>query len=178
MTLVNEVGDVVLTDPHAMRALADPAKLALLERLRRRGPANAAELSPDAQRRLEELERFGLVSRDGDRWNAVGKGFVFEVPDDREGQAAARELSSTLMSRSLDVPARWLADDERRLELDWVRAAGLFKARVRVTADELRDLQEGLERLLEPYITRDLGAAPAARHAQVVAYFLPEAGPS
>jgi hypothetical protein len=45
-----------------------------------------------------------------------------------------------------------------------------------VTADELRDLQEGLERLLEPMITRDPGAVPAgARKARVLAYFLPEA---
>jgi hypothetical protein len=172
---VNVVGDLVLTDPEAMRALAEPARLALLDRVRREGPATAVELSAETAE-LEELKRHGLVTCGDDRWEAVGKGFVFELPDDPEGQAAARELSSAMMARYLELPERWIADDEPRLEADWARAAGLFNARVAVTADELRGLQDGLERLLEPLIAREPAAAPAgARPARILAYFLPEA---
>jgi DNA-binding transcriptional ArsR family regulator len=172
---VNAVGDLVLTEPEVMRALAEPGRLDLLDRVRREGPATADELAASTTE-LEELERHGLVTRGDGRWEAVGKGFVFELPEDPAGQGAARALSNAMMARYLRLPERWVVDDEPRLEPEWARAAGLFNARVTVTADELRDLQEGLERLLEPFITRDPGAVPTgARQARVLAYFLPDA---
>jgi DNA-binding transcriptional ArsR family regulator len=176
-SLVNRVGDLVITDPEAMRALADPFRLALLDRLRREGPATAAELSSkqDVRSHLRELETFGLVSRDGERWHVVGKGFVFEIPDDREGQAAARKLSTVMMLRYADLPRRWIEDSEPDLELEWVRAAGLFNARMSVTPDELRGIQEGLEHLLEPFLSREADDAPAeARQVRILSYFMPE----
>jgi DNA-binding transcriptional ArsR family regulator len=173
----NSVGDLVLTDPGAMRALAEPARLALLDRLRREGPATAAELggAPALEGDLRELERFGLVARgDGDRWSAVARGFVFEIPDDAEGQAAGRQLSRAMLLHYAEVPRQWVVDDEPGLELDWVRAAGLLNARVLLTSDELRDLQDGLERLLEPFIRREPGDVPAeARRVRILSYFLP-----
>jgi hypothetical protein len=177
MPEVNSVGDLVLTDPQAMRALADPVRLGLLDRLRRAGPATAAELDgADTNVHLQELERFGLVTHQGNRWSAVAKGFVFEIPDDPEGQAAARKLSSVMMLNYVDLPRRWVADDEPRLKLDWARAAGLFNARLTLTPEELRGLQEGLERLIEPLITREADDVPDhAGPVRVLAYFLPEA---
>ena len=178
MPRLNELGDLVLDDPGALRALADPARLALLDRLRRDGPATAAELSAD-EGDLRELARFGLVANDAaaePRWEVVGKGFVFEIPEDPEGQAAARELSNVMFLGSVDLPGRWVADEEPRLELDRARSAGLLNARVSVTADELRDLQDALERLLEPFITRDAELLPAgAAPARILSYFMPEA---
>ena len=46
MASTNSYGDFELTDPKAMRALAHPVRLALLERLQRHGPATASQLSP------------------------------------------------------------------------------------------------------------------------------------
>jgi hypothetical protein len=46
MPEVNLVGDVVLTDPRAMRVLADASRLALHDLLRPHGPATADELAP------------------------------------------------------------------------------------------------------------------------------------
>jgi hypothetical protein len=117
---------------------------------------------------LRELEAYRFVSRDaaaGDanesRWHAVAKGFVFEIPDDPAGEAAARGLSNVTYLSYVDLPRRWVADDEPRLPLEWVRAAGLFNARVTVTPDELRGIQEGVERLLAPFIRRGAANAPA-----------------
>jgi DNA-binding transcriptional ArsR family regulator len=182
MPELNAVGDLVLTNPQAMRALADPVRLALHDRLRRQGPATAAELAPhvDAtepavEEHLRKLEASGLVTG-GDRWEAVGKGFVFEIPDEAEGQAAARELSRVMLLQYVDLPRRWVAEDEPRLALDWARAAGLFNARVTVTPDELRGLQEELEGFLEPFLTRELADRPAdASEVRILGYFLPEA---
>jgi hypothetical protein len=80
--------------------------------------------------------------------------------------------------RSVDLPRRWVADVEPQLELEWVRAAGLFNARVMVTPDELRSIQEGLERLLEPFTTRTSDDVPAAAaRVRILSYFMPEAAP-
>jgi DNA-binding transcriptional ArsR family regulator len=177
---LSSAGDLVLTDPGAMRALADPARLALHDRLRREGPATAAELSShDAavEDHLRELERFGLVERvEKERWQAIGKGVFFELAGDEEQRAAARELSKAMFSQYVDLPREWATEDEPRLELDWARAAGLVNARVTMTANELRDIQAALERLLDPFITRvPDDVAAGARPVRVLSYFMPEA---
>ena len=179
---VNGVGDLELTDPAAMRALADPARLALFDRVRR-GPATERALSESLQEteqvihaHLSELEAHGLVSQHDGEWRSAAKGFVFEIPDDPDGQTAARRLSTVMMLDYGDLPGSWVADSEPRLELDWVRAAGLFNARVTLTPDELRGVQEALEDVLAPFLTREPGAAPAeARPVRILAYFLPDA---
>jgi hypothetical protein len=179
---VNTVGDLELTDPAAMRALAEPTRLAVFDRIRRE-PATVpaqAELvqAPAAAVRdhLAELERHRLAFRDGDEWRPVARGFVFEIPEDPEGQAAARALTTVMMLAYDDLPRRWVADSEPRLELDWARAAGLFHARVALTPDELRGVQEGLEGVLAPFLTRDPDDAPPdTRPVRILGYFLPEA---
>jgi DNA-binding transcriptional ArsR family regulator len=178
---VNAVGDFELTDPAAMRALADPIRLALFDRVRR-APASAATLAesldeeePVVYAHLSGLEAHGLVSLEDGMWRSPAKGFVFEIPEDAEGQAAARRLSALMMLSYDDLPRRWVAEVEPDLDLGWVRASGLFNARVALTPDELRGVQEGLERVLEPFLTREAGAAPAeARSVRILAYFLPE----
>jgi hypothetical protein len=81
-----------------------------------------------------------------------------------------------MLLRYVDLPRRWVAEDEPRLALDWARAAGLFNARVTLTPDELRGLQEGLERLLEPLLTREPADRPAeASQVRILGYFMPEA---
>ena len=64
----NRFGDMEITDPKAMRALAHPVRLAILERLQRHGPATATQLSPHvgatpsvASWHLRHLAGFGLV---------------------------------------------------------------------------------------------------------------------
>jgi DNA-binding transcriptional ArsR family regulator len=183
MPELNPVGDLVLTDPRAMRALADPTRLALHDRLRQKGPATAAELAGhvDAseaaiEEHLRALEAVELVTRGHSGWEAVGKGFVFEIPDDPAGQTAARELSRVMFLQYVDLPRRWAAEEESRLGVDWARAAGLFNARVTVTPDELRGIQQRLEELLEPFLIRKADQWPAdARRVRILGYFLPEA---
>jgi hypothetical protein len=115
---LNAVGDLVLDSPEALRAIADPERLALLDRLRRHGPATSAELGDEQA--LEKLEAVGFVTRDGDRWSAVGKGIYFEIPDEPEGQQAARELTRILLLREAERPKRWVEDDEPELPVEWL----------------------------------------------------------
>jgi DNA-binding transcriptional ArsR family regulator len=192
MSVRSRLDDIQLTDPRAMRALAHPVRLAILERLQRYGPATASELAPEvgatpsvASWHLRHLAGFGLVG-DADpsadrrerRWQAVARGFAFEVPDDAsetERRSAARMLSSQMFQRAADVPARWLGEVEPGLEPGWRRAAGVANTRVVVSAEELAAIEDGIERVLAPYVTRDTSERPpAARGVRLLRYLLPE----
>ena len=180
MTELNAVGDVVLTDPAAMRALAP--RLALHDGLRRASAATTGELAQllgsdasDVLRDLEALEEVGLVERRAETgWVAVGTGVFFEIPDEPEGQSAARQLSDAMYLQYADIPRRWVDDDEPRLTLDWARAAGLLQVGLSITPDELRAIQAALEQVLEPYLTRQPAEVPeGAARVRFLAYFMP-----
>jgi predicted transcriptional regulator len=186
---LNAVGDLILTDPRELRALADPMRLTLFDLVRRHGPATSAELGRrteqnrvSVEEHLRELESVGLVEQavadGGDvSWTTSVNGIYFEIPDEPEGQHAARALSNVMLAKYADLPAAWVREEEPKLELDWARAAGLFNARVDLTAEELRGIQADLERLLEPFTTRSSHDVPAGAAAvRILAYFLPEAG--
>ncbi len=185
MPEVNAVGDLILTTPEEFQALADPLAIALTDRLRRTVPAATADLAEQldepassVDRKLRELERVGIVTSAEDGWRTVADGFIFEIPDDAEGQAAARELTKVMLLHYVDVPRQWVAGDEPGLDLQWARAAGLFNARPALTPDELRDVQWKLDELLAPYLTRGDDDCPAdARRVRILAYFLPAATP-
>jgi hypothetical protein len=183
MPEINAVGDLVLTEAKEFQALADPIALQLTDRLRRDAPADAAALAADlgapetnVEAHLAELERAGIVTRAEDGWRPIAKGFVFEIPSDPEHQAAARQLSNVMLLQYVDLPRQWVADTEPRLELDWARASGLFNARLALTPDELQALQQDLEELLAPYLTRQpTSLPPEARDVRILGYFMPEA---
>ncbi|MGW4879385.1 ArsR/SmtB family transcription factor [Streptomyces sp. NPDC004262] len=188
----NRLGDIEITDPQAMRALAHPVRLAILERLQRHGPATATQLAPDVGAtpsvtswHLRHLASFGLV-RDAEpgpdrrqrRWEAVARGFRFEAPedpDDEEGWSAARVLSREMFLRSGDLPNRWAAEVEPKLEPVWRRLAGLANTRVVVSTVELAAIEDAIERILAPYVMRDEAARPDdARGVRLLRYALPE----
>jgi DNA-binding transcriptional ArsR family regulator len=180
---LNAVGDLVLREAEEMRALADPLRLRLFDVVRREGPATTAALAeqvgedaPTTERHLGELESLGFIELDEGRWSTPARGIYFEIPEHGEDeQRAARTLSSVMLAAAAELPARWVSDAEPSLSNDWALAAGLFNARVELTPDELREIQEGMERLLEPFTTREPGdRPPAAAPVRVLAFFLPE----
>lgn len=188
----NPLGDVVITDPMAMRALAHPVRLAILDLLRRNGPASATELAPAlgaspsvTSWHLRHLASFGMV-RDSEpsadrryrRWEAVGRGYRFEVPedpDDVEARSAARLLSKQMFLRAGEVPARWLDGTEPGLDPAWRRLAGVSNTRMIVSTGELTAILAELENVLAPYVTRDAAdRPPASRGVRLMRYVLPD----
>ncbi|MFE5097611.1 ArsR/SmtB family transcription factor [Streptomyces sp. NPDC056638] len=188
----NRLGDIEITDPQAMRALAHPVRLAILDHLQRHGPATATQLAPDVGAtpsvtswHLRHLAGFGLV-RDSEpgpdrrqrRWEAVARGFRFETPQDpadEEGRSAARVLSQQMFRRHADLPSRWAAEVEPELDPAWRRLAGLAYTRVVVSAEELAAIEDGIERILAPYVTRDPAERPTdGRGVRLMRYVLPE----
>ena len=184
---LNAVGDLVLTDSNELRALADPQRLTLFDVVRREGPATSSTLAQRLDRdaawideNLGALEGLGLVESDAGaagevRWSAAVRGIYFEIPDDPEGQAAARALSGVMMAKYAELPASWVRDQEPQLDVEWARAAGLFNARIDLTPAELQTIQERLERLLEPFTTRSPAETPStAAPVRILAFFMPE----
>ena len=184
MPHVNELGDLEITDPRAMHTLAHPVRLTIFERLQRQGSATAAELAANAGttpsaagRHLRQLAQHGLVVRSDGMWKAVGTGVHFEPADDDASQAAYRALANQLFLRADELPRRWLIEDEPRLEGDWRRVSGLSNAGMMMTVDEASDLDAQMEKLLEPYVTRDPSDAPGdARRVRWLRYVMPEPG--
>ncbi|MFC9119247.1 ArsR/SmtB family transcription factor [Streptomyces sp. NPDC057067] len=194
MNSPNHLGDIEITDPQAMRALAHPVRLAILDHLQRHGPATATQLAPHVGAtptvtswHLRHLAGFGLI-RDSEpgpdrrqrRWEAVARGFRFESPQDpadEEGRSAARVLSQQMFLRRADVPNRWADEVEPGLDTTWRRLAGLADTRVVVSADELAAIEDGIERVLAPYVMRDPEDRPAdSRGVRLMRYVLPEDG--
>ncbi|MEY9946174.1 ArsR/SmtB family transcription factor [Kitasatospora sp. GAS1066B] len=186
----NHYGDLEITDPQAMRALAHPVRLAILERLQRHGPATATQLSPDVGAtpsvtswHLRHLAGFGLV-RDAEpgpdrrqrRWEAVASGFRYgPVPGDEGGTAAARLLAQHMFLRYADLPQRWITEVEPELAPEWRELGGLSNTRVMLSIEELAAVEDAIERVLAPYVTRDPAERPAdARGVRLMRYVLPE----
>jgi DNA-binding transcriptional ArsR family regulator len=182
---LNAVGDFVVTRVDELLALAHPVRLDLFDLVRRQGPlavdvaADRLGLSAEAaSSHLRALGDAGLIDRDGaGEWSTDARGIYFEITDEPEAQRAARQLSNTMLVKYASPPSEWVRTVEPQLDVTWARATGLFNARPELTPDELRRLQEDLERLLEPFINRRADDRPPdAAPVRITAYFLPEPG--
>jgi DNA-binding transcriptional ArsR family regulator len=139
--------------------------------------ATVLGLSSDAaSSHLRALAAAGLIDRNSaGGYTTEARGIYFEIPDEPEAQRAARELSNTMLVKYAALPSEWVRRTEPLLDVTWAREAGLFNARPELTPDELRQLQQELERLLEPFVNRPAEDRPAdAAPVRITAYFLPE----
>lgn len=180
---LNAVGDLVVTEVDELRALADPVRLDLFDLVRRESPLTVEDacdrlgLSADAATSgLRTLACAGLIEQGAaGEWSTEAKGIYFEIPDEPEAQRAARELSNTMLVKYASLPTEWVRWVEPSLDVTWARSAGLFNARPELAPDELRRLQEDLERLLAPFLNRSADERPRdAAPVRITAYFLPE----
>ena len=182
---LNAVGDLVVTEVDELLALADPVRLDLFDLVRREGPLAAADacerlgLSAEtSSSHLRTLADAGLIDRDAaGEWSTDARGIYFEIPDEPEAQRAARRLSNTMLVKYASPPSDWVRSVEPLLDVEWARATSLFNARPALAPDELRRLQEDLERLLEPFVNRPADERPPdAAPVRITAYFPPEPG--
>ena len=162
-------------DTAVMRAMAHPARLALLEHLRNGGPATATEcagvvgLSPSATSyHLRALARAGLVeaapSRGDGRerlWRiTAGRYAVTGVADlAPEGREAYRALLESLLAWD-DVRIRRYLSQLDAEPAEWQDAAFFMDSTLQVTAEELTTLSQAVYDLLEPYRKNRRGDLP------------------
>jgi DNA-binding transcriptional ArsR family regulator len=168
MSFVSPPG-TALRDPRALRALAHPARLAILEHLRSVGPATATECadvtgqSPSAcSYHLRALAKWGLVAEsDGHdrrerRWAAQGRFVVGDHDEPRRADVAAAEhqLAAQVLQRATARALAWMdASDEEPKE--WRDVTAISNAAVRVTPEELGALLEQIDALIAPYVASD-----------------------
>jgi hypothetical protein len=178
-----------------MRALAHPARIAILQHLVLDGPATAIEcaevagLSPSAcSYHLRALARYGFVGEDPASaadgrhrpWRASVVAISFgEDPDQPDAvQAAGRLLAASLQARIGEVRAQYL---ERASDYapEWRDVSGMRQDVLHVTAQELAAVRAEFAALLAGYRRLDLADRPAGTrrvHAvlDMVPWFDPE----
>jgi hypothetical protein len=193
MSLTNPFGDLQITDPQAMRALAHPVRLAILTFLQRNGPATATVLSPHVGAtpsvtswHLRHLAGSGLVTDadpaevPGDRrqrwWQAKARGFSVAMGDDAESVVAGRTLGDQLAAAAQTQVSEWIAEVGPRLPTEWQRVSGVSNTSVPLTAEELAALSARIDELIAPYVHRAEADAPeGARVVRILRHYLPGA---
>lgn len=168
------------TDPAAVRALAHPLRLRILDLLRFDGPSTATELgrqlgesSGSTSYHLRQLARYGFIeeaqARGGRqrRWRFRHRPVVLEG-----GGAGGRELLAELLSREAYALDRFLA--QRELSPEWDAASFFATRALRLTSAELAELRDGLEELLGRFRRAEVENAPTdAKPVSVLAFGYP-----
>ncbi|MEA2145330.1 MAG: hypothetical protein QOG59_917 [Solirubrobacteraceae bacterium] len=164
-----------ITDPRALRAMAHPLRLALLDRLMSFGEQTAAQCAEavgstasNCSYHLRILARVGLVepgtSSDGRErpWRATATGLEFGPSDPAQAPSAAtaaRALDELSLAREEELTRRALAEHDR-LPAAWQQAAAHSRYGLRLSASELAQLVGEIDRLVRPYIALTRGEAP------------------
>jgi DNA-binding transcriptional ArsR family regulator len=191
-TKPSDIADVLeLTDPRAMRALAHPARLAILEHLHASGSGNATECAREvggtpqaASYHLRALAKWGLIretaSADGreTRWEIAARSIKFASGDDSpEFRSAAKALGRRVLERDERAIEAYLEaeHDEPR---EWREAATFSSGSVHVTAEELAEIGERLHEVMKEYERSNEADRPeGARRVHVVFRAVPRVEP-
>lgn len=166
----------VIADPRALRALAHPLRLSLLDHLMAFGPQTASQCAQavgstasNCSYHLRSLARFGLVESmegaDGRErpWRSVATGLQFGTegagPQDTAVSLAERVLAHDRIDRGAQLAHRAL-DEADTFSAEWREAMGSASYALRMTPAELSALGEKLDALIRPYIALTRGGAP------------------
>jgi DNA-binding transcriptional ArsR family regulator len=164
---VSSEGLLKITDPSVMRALAHPARIAIMDHLSATGEdATATEcaemvgLSPSATSyHLRALAKAGLIedapSRGDGRervWRARTRGWEVEIGPDggSEARAAESAVAGVFLAQGDERVRRWLSRSHEETT-QWYDAALMSEFGIVITAEELTALTDKMAELLEPY---------------------------
>jgi DNA-binding Lrp family transcriptional regulator len=175
-------------DPRALRAVAHPVRLDLLELLQRNGPLTASRcaellgLTPKVcSYHLTLLGRYGLVEEAG-----AGKGrarpwrvaptaalaYVHRPGESKGTSRAADEFARTMLARDVQRIEEFV---ERRngLPKSWRNVATLSSNPLRLTAGQLRSMGAEVQAVLDRYRRLSEDAGSGARPVQLAVYAVP-----
>src|SRR3954451_15829046 len=156
---------VKISDPKRIRALAHPARLAVIEELYAGRELTATEcaeiagLSPSAMSyRGGGLELAGIVERadstgDGRErpWRSAGSFLQVESDDGAGGAAAA--LSVTVLARVRDQYSPWLARRSSEPKA-WRDASAVASGQVWLLPDEVEEISDAVDDLINKFRDR------------------------
>jgi DNA-binding transcriptional ArsR family regulator len=181
---------VEVTDPKMLRALAHPARTAILAYLME-GPATATECaeaagqSPSAcSYHLRKLAELGFVeeapSEDGRerRWQTLvqGYGIPKEAQDRPEILAALRPLTRRWVQDNQRVIADYLAD-EPRFDPAWRKAASMQTSAAYLKPEELLELNQAVQKVIDSFGERGKEATEDAMRVHVSFVAIPWPSP-
>jgi len=168
-----------ITDPRAMRALAHPVRLELLEQLSLAGTLTAAQASERVNEtpancsfHLRTLAKYGFVEETGDGrgrerpWRrapgGIGTAESYDAPDS-EAAISGRALTDVIVNRHLETVRHYREAVQPTLPTAWQELSGHANVITHLTLDELAELRTELLALLTRHAERT--AQPALRPA-------------
>jgi DNA-binding transcriptional ArsR family regulator len=165
---------VYMRDPGDIRALAHPARMAIIDALASGDELTATEcaeltgLSPSATAyHLKFLERYGFAEpaparNDGRErpWRAPARQAQFDLDASTPaGAAATSAVGLAFMDRSRAVAEAFVAT-ERDEPKEWRDVASLANTDLWLTSEETRKMSSALDAVLEPFRSRTLADRP------------------
>jgi DNA-binding transcriptional ArsR family regulator len=184
--------ELELTDPRAMRALAHPARLGILELLRLNSSGTATECAREvggspqaASYHLRALAKWGLIrpatSNDGreTRWELAARSIRFTSGDDSpQFRTAARALGRRILERDDRVVDAWLAAEPGEPR-EWRDAATFASASVFVTPEEMHEFSRRFREVMKDFERPQVAGRPeGARRVHVVFRAVPRVDPA
>jgi DNA-binding transcriptional ArsR family regulator len=162
-------GDLTLEDPGALRALAHPARLAVVDELYQGNERTSSELaeltglSPSAMSyHLRALERWGIVERGTPRndgrerpWRGVARTLRFDP--ETISTAAVDVVAGTTLQHLRDEFRRWSLVEQSEPKV-WRDLAGVGRSYLWLTEEEATAFDSELSAVLKKY-TGDRDAA-------------------
>ncbi|WP_297082646.1 helix-turn-helix domain-containing protein [uncultured Demequina sp.] len=152
-------------DATALKALAHPLRVDIIDNLAMGGPATASQLadrlgesSGATSYHLRQLARHGFIEEDAERgtarerwWRMVPGGLTLS-PTDLRDDPGAHEAALLVTRQLSDQRARHVDAFLRRGEAEfgeaWVNASRLMTARTRLTQEELLEIGDRIEQVI------------------------------
>jgi hypothetical protein len=154
-------GIVQITDPRALRALAHPLRLDLIEVLTTHGPSTAARCArrlgvsqASCSFHLRQLAKYGFVEEAPA--GADRRERVWQLTELEQGWASGPQtdqLDRVFIQREADRMLGWAGRRDTEPAL-WQDAAFIGGASLPVTATELHEIRTALRAVLTPYVAR------------------------
>lgn len=173
---------VTLRDPAAIKALAHPARLVILDELMPDNELTATEIAdvagitPSAMSyHLRQLARWQIVqpaeSSDGRerRWRLNPGGFAIDPEHPRASVAAELTLIARSLDRQREEVLRWFASSEAE-DPTWNSLAAITTSYLWLTVEEVQVLTEAVLAMVAEYDERRRDATtrpPGSRRVQV-----------
>jgi DNA-binding transcriptional ArsR family regulator len=158
-------GEVRLRDPGALRALAHPARLMVVDELYQ-GPERTAselaritDLTPSAMSyHLHALERWGIIERaeardDGRErpWRAAGRSLMWASDMSVAAAAAQDVIAAGYFEQLREAFRRWSLVEPTESDT-WREVAGLGRSFLWLTEEEAKTLSEELSKTIRKHL--------------------------
>lgn len=174
---------VILRDPRAIKALAHPARLAVIDefftgrRLTATECAEIAGLSASAMSyHLRALEKWGIIRRsettgDGRErpWEAAGDRLMVDSAEPRASAAGEAVLVGRLLDRQRADTLAWVSSQDEASS-SWYDATSISSGAFWVTQEEAKQLSERMGALVSRFERRTPQDAPAGARRLRISY--------